>query len=70
MSGAIAVQRPPQALRLRRESQRPGVARSATKQSTMEDESPKHDTRRYGASKKTQRSAAQSTTAHFDIAPG
>lgn len=49
MSGSIAVARPTQALRLRRESQRPSVARSATRQSTMEHESPKQDIRRFGA---------------------
>ncbi|KAF9695418.1 hypothetical protein EKO04_006374 [Ascochyta lentis] len=37
MSGAIATARPTQALRVRRESQRPGVARVVTKTNNMED---------------------------------
>lgn len=48
MSGPVATARPTQALRLRRESQRPGVARTATKTANMEDDSAKQDTRRYG----------------------
>lgn len=48
MSGPVATARPPQALRLRRESQRPGVARSATRPANMEDDSAKQDARRYG----------------------
>jgi transcription factor SPT20 len=48
MSGPVATARPTQALRLRRESQRPGVARTAAKSSNMEDESAKQDARRYG----------------------
>ncbi|KAI4632762.1 hypothetical protein J4E80_000120 [Alternaria sp. BMP 0032] len=43
MSGPVAVARPAQPPRLRRESQRPGVARTTTRQSNMEDESAKHD---------------------------
>ncbi|PZC95506.1 Spt20 multi-domain protein [Pyrenophora tritici-repentis] len=41
MSGPVAVARPPQPPRLRRESQRPGVARATTKQPSMEDDSVK-----------------------------
>ncbi|KAJ8116663.1 hypothetical protein OPT61_g1949 [Boeremia exigua] len=41
MSGAVATARPTQALRLRRESQRPGVARVVTKSSNVEDDSSK-----------------------------
>jgi transcription factor SPT20 len=48
MSGPVATARPVQALRQRRESQRPGVARSAARPNTMEDESAKQDPRRYG----------------------
>jgi transcription factor SPT20 len=48
MSGPVATARPVQALRQRRESQRPGVARSATRPAAMEDESAKQDPRRYG----------------------
>jgi transcription factor SPT20 len=48
MSGSVAVARPSQPPRLRRESQRPGVARAVTKQADMEDESAKQDARRYG----------------------
>ncbi|KAF2828045.1 hypothetical protein CC86DRAFT_369205 [Ophiobolus disseminans] len=47
MSGPVATARPLQALRLRRESQRPGVARSATRPANMEDEGVKQDTRRF-----------------------
>ncbi|KAH8731626.1 Spt20 family-domain-containing protein [Phaeosphaeriaceae sp. PMI808] len=47
MSGPIATARPSQALRLRRESQRPGVARAAARSSNMEDEGAKQDTKRY-----------------------
>ncbi|KAH7080871.1 Spt20 family-domain-containing protein [Paraphoma chrysanthemicola] len=47
MSGPVATARPPQALRLRRESQRPGVARTATRPANMEGEPAKQDTRRY-----------------------
>lgn len=48
MSGPVATARPTQALRLRRESQRPGVARSVARPANMEDESAKQDIRRYG----------------------
>jgi transcription factor SPT20 len=48
MSGPVATARPVQALRLRRESQRPGVARAVTRPSNMEDDSAKADPRRYG----------------------
>lgn len=48
MSAAVATARPTQALRLRRESQRPGVARTSTKATIMEDDVPKEDGRRYG----------------------
>ena len=48
MSAAVVTARPAQALRLRRESQRPGVARAGTKPPNMEDESAKQDMRRYG----------------------
>jgi transcription factor SPT20 len=48
MSGPVATARPIQALRLRRESQRPGVARTIARPSSTEDESAKQDTRRYG----------------------
>ncbi|KAJ4364763.1 hypothetical protein N0V95_000711 [Ascochyta clinopodiicola] len=37
MSGAVATARPTQALRMRRESQRPGVARVVTKTNNMDD---------------------------------
>ncbi|KAJ4373253.1 hypothetical protein N0V83_003547 [Neocucurbitaria cava] len=47
MSGPVATARPPQALRLRRESQRPGVARTVTRPANMEDEGVKQETRRY-----------------------
>jgi len=47
MSGPVATARPTQALRLRRESQRPGVARTVTRPSTMEDDGAKTDGRRY-----------------------
>ncbi|CAO2652564.1 Nn.00g008470.m01.CDS01 [Neocucurbitaria sp. VM-36] len=47
MSGPVATARPPQALRLRRESQRPGVARTVTRPPNMEDEGAKQETRRY-----------------------
>ncbi|KAH7406887.1 Spt20 family-domain-containing protein [Phaeosphaeria sp. MPI-PUGE-AT-0046c] len=47
MSGPVATARPTQALRLRRESQRPGVARSAARPANMEDETAKQDVRRY-----------------------
>jgi transcription factor SPT20 len=55
MSGPVATARPIQALRLRRESQRPGVARTMARPSTMEDESAKQDTRRYGTRQKKSR---------------
>ncbi|EDU43306.1 conserved hypothetical protein [Pyrenophora tritici-repentis Pt-1C-BFP] len=49
MSGPVAVARPPQPPRLRRESQRPGVARATTKQPSMEDDSVKpEEPRKYG----------------------
>jgi hypothetical protein len=48
MSGPVATARPPQALRLRRESQRPGVARTVTRPANMETEAARQDTRRYG----------------------
>lgn len=49
MSGPVAVARPAQPPRLRRESQRPGVARTATRQSNMEDEGAKQEeARKYG----------------------
>ena len=48
MSGPVVTARPPQALRLRRESQRPGVARTITRPPAVEDESAKQETRRYG----------------------
>ncbi|KAF1942939.1 hypothetical protein EJ02DRAFT_401550 [Clathrospora elynae] len=47
MSGAIAVARPPQPPRLRRESQRPGIVRNMTRPPNAEDESVKQDTKRY-----------------------
>ncbi|KAF5849475.1 hypothetical protein GGP41_006439 [Bipolaris sorokiniana] len=48
MSGSVAVARPSQPPRLRRESQRPGVARTATRQSNMEDDSAKpEEARKY-----------------------
>lgn len=51
MSGSVAVARPSQPPRLRRESQRPGVARTMTRQSNMEDEGVKQeDARKYGTS--------------------
>lgn len=48
MSGAVATARPAQALRVRRESQRPGVARVVTKTNNMEDESAKPEPKLYG----------------------
>jgi transcription factor SPT20 len=51
MSGPVAVARPSQPPRLRRESQRPGVARTVTRQSNMEDESAKQEARKYGMPK-------------------
>ena len=48
MSGPVATARPPQALRLRRESQRPGVARTITKPPAVEEESVKQEAKRYG----------------------
>ncbi|OAL56191.1 hypothetical protein IQ07DRAFT_553868 [Pyrenochaeta sp. DS3sAY3a] len=47
MSGPVATARPTQALRLRRESQRPGVARTVVRTPAMDDEAVKHDSRRY-----------------------
>ncbi|KAF1923212.1 uncharacterized protein M421DRAFT_426024 [Didymella exigua CBS 183.55] len=47
MSGAVATARPTQALRVRRESQRPGVARVITKTNNMEDEAAKPEPRLY-----------------------
>ncbi|KAL5115705.1 hypothetical protein ACEQ8H_006417 [Pleosporales sp. CAS-2024a] len=47
MSGPVATARPVQALRLRRESQRPGVARAATRPSLMDDDGAKPDPWRY-----------------------
>ena len=48
MSGAVATARPTQALRVRRESQRPGVARVVTKTNNMEDEAAKPEPKLYG----------------------
>ena len=48
MSGAVATARPTQALRVRRESQRPGVARVVTKTNNMEDEAAKPQPKLYG----------------------
>lgn len=48
MSGAVATARPTQALRVRRESQRPGVARVVTKTTSMEDDSAKLEPKLYG----------------------
>jgi transcription factor SPT20 len=48
MSGAVATARPTQALRVRRESQRPGVARVVTKTNNMEEESAKPEPKLYG----------------------
>jgi transcription factor SPT20 len=48
MSGAVATARPTQALRVRRESQRPGVARVVTKANNMEDEAAKPEPKLYG----------------------
>ncbi|KAH9870055.1 hypothetical protein J1614_006977 [Plenodomus biglobosus] len=48
MSGPIATARPTQALRVRRESQRPGVARTGTKPPAMDDPATKSDNKRYG----------------------
>lgn len=48
MSGAVATARPTQALRVRRESQRPGVARVVTKTNNMEDDSAKPEPKLYG----------------------
>ncbi|KAH6644574.1 Spt20 family-domain-containing protein [Boeremia exigua] len=47
MSGAVATARPTQALRVRRESQRPGVARVVTKSNNIEDESTKPEPKLY-----------------------
>lgn len=60
MSGAVATARPTQALRARRESQRPGVARSATRPATMGDDNAKQDVKRYG--RHSQTTAALTTT--------
>ena len=48
MSGAVATARPTQALRVRRESQRPGVARVVTKSNNIEDDSAKPEPKLYG----------------------
>jgi hypothetical protein len=48
MSGAVATARPTQALRARRESQRPGIARVVTKTPTMEDDSAKPEPKQFG----------------------
>lgn len=49
MSGAVATARPTQALRVRRESQRPGVARVVTKTNhTAEEEGAKPEPKLYG----------------------
>ncbi|CBX99509.1 hypothetical protein IAQ61_005238 [Plenodomus lingam] len=47
MSGSVATARPTQALRVRRESQRPAAARTGTKPPVMDDQATKPDTRRY-----------------------
>ncbi|KAF2622494.1 hypothetical protein BU25DRAFT_452018 [Macroventuria anomochaeta] len=47
MSGAVATARPTQALRVRRESQRPGVARVVTKTNNMENDSAKPEPKLY-----------------------
>lgn len=47
MSGAVATARPTQALRARRESQRPGIARVVTKTPTMEDDSAKPEPKQF-----------------------
>lgn len=62
MSGPVATARPTQALRLRRESQRPGVARTVTRTPAMEDEAVKHDSRRYGTSRPSHCSPAHQLT--------
>lgn len=48
MSGAVATARPTQALRVRRESQRPGVARVVNKTNNMEEDSAKPEPKLYG----------------------
>lgn len=48
MSGAVATARPTQALRARRESQRPGIARVVTKTINMEEDSAKPEPKLYG----------------------
>ncbi|KAF2247033.1 hypothetical protein BU26DRAFT_520312 [Trematosphaeria pertusa] len=47
MSAAVATVRPSQALRQRRESQRPSVAKSSARQNNMENGAPKEDARRF-----------------------
>ncbi|OSS48964.1 hypothetical protein B5807_06842 [Epicoccum nigrum] len=47
MSGAVATARPTQALRARRESQRPGIARVVTKTPNMEDDSAKPEPKQF-----------------------
>lgn len=53
MSGPVATARPMQALRVRRESQRPGPARTGPRPPAMDDDSAKPDTKRYGMSPPT-----------------